>query len=84
LENKKKATALKYEKGKDNAPKLVAKGEGLIAEKILQIAEENGIFIKEDKELVEVLSTLDMYQEIPEELYKVVAEVLLYIYKSTK
>ncbi len=84
MDKKKKAAALKYEKGKDNAPKLVAKGEGLIAEKILQIAEENQIFIKEDKELVEVLSTLDLYQEIPEELYQVVAEVLVYIYKSTK
>ena len=84
MEKRKKAAALKYEKGKDNAPKLMAKGEGLIAEKILQIAEENQIFIKEDKELIEVLSTLDLYQEIPEELYQVVAEVLVYIYKSTK
>ncbi len=84
MEKRKKAAALKYEKGKDNAPKLVAKGEDLIAEKILQIAEENQIFIKEDKELIEVLSTLDLYQEIPEELYQVIAEVLVYIYKSTK
>lgn len=78
----KKAIALKYEKEKDNAPKVVAKGKGIVAQKIIEIAEENGIYIKEDPELVEILSTLDIYEEIPEELYKAVAEILVFIYKN--
>ncbi len=78
----KKAIALKYEKGKDNAPKVVGKGQGEVAKRIIEIAEENGIYIKEDPELVEILSTLDLYEEIPEELYKVVAEILAFVYKN--
>ncbi len=81
MNNKKKAVALKYERKKDNAPKIIAKGQGLVAEKIIEIAKENGIHIEENPELVEVLSKLDLYQEIPEELYKAVAEILVFIYK---
>ncbi len=78
----KKAIALKYDRKKDDAPKVVGKGKGAIAEKIIQTAKENGIYIKEDPELVEALSSLDIYEEIPEELYKVVAELLVFIYKN--
>ncbi len=78
----KKAIALKYDKEKDNAPKVVGKGKGITAEKIIQVAEENGIYIKEDPELLEILSTLDFYEEIPEELYKAVAEILVFVYKN--
>jgi len=79
---KKKAVALKYETQKDTAPKVVAKGEGKIAEKIIQIAKEHGIPIQEDKDLVEVLSKLDVGEEIPIELYEVVAKIFAYIYKN--
>jgi flagellar biosynthesis protein len=75
-----KAAALKYDRYKDHAPRLVAKGRGKIAEKIIKVAKINGVPIKEDKELIEVLSALDLYQEIPEELYRAVAEVLAFIY----
>lgn len=75
-----KAAALKYTHGDDRAPKLVAKGKGLLAEKILDAARQHGIPIKEDKTLVEILSSLDLYQEIPPELYKAVAEILAFIY----
>ncbi len=78
----KKAIALKYEREKDNAPKVVAKGKGVVAQRIIEIAEENGIYIKEDPELIEILSTLDIYEEIPEELYKAVAEILVFVYKN--
>ncbi len=78
---RKKAAALKYERGKDRAPKLVAKGSGLVADKIIEKAEEYGIFIKEDKDMVEVLATLDLYQEIPESLYQAVALILAELYK---
>jgi flagellar biosynthesis protein len=79
-----KAAALKYSKGADSAPKIVAKGRGLVAEKIIALAREHGIPIREDRNMVEVLSTLDLYEEIPPELYKAVAEILAFIYKMSK
>ena len=76
-----KAAALKYNRGDASAPKMVAKGRGKVAEKIVEIAKAHNIPIKEDKDLVEFLSTLDLYQEIPEELYKAVAEIIAFIYE---
>ena len=75
-----KAAALKYRHGKDSAPKLMAKGRGEIAKKIIETAKAHNVPLKEDKELVEFLSMLDLYQEIPPELYKAVAEILAFIY----
>lgn len=80
----KEAAALKYKQGEDPVPRLVAKGKGKVAERIIEIARSHGIYIKEDKQLVEILSCLDMYQEIPEELYKAVAEILAFIYSMNK
>jgi len=71
---------LKYEHGEDTAPRLVAKGRGELAEKIIEIAKANGVPVREDKQLVELLSSLELYQEIPQELYKAVAEILAFIY----
>ena len=82
--NPEKAAALKYRHGKDNAPKLIAKGRGKVAEKIIEIARTHGIPIQEDKELVEFLSMLDLYQEIPPELYRAVAEILAFVYSLNK
>jgi flagellar biosynthesis protein len=76
----KKAVALKYERGKDAAPKVTAKGTGLIAEKILEIAEKEGIPITEDPDLVTALARLDFYDQIPPELYQAVAEILAFAY----
>ena len=81
---KRKAAALKYQHGTDAVPRLVAKGEGYIADKIIALAKEHGIPIHEDRNLVEVLSTLDLYETVPPELYKAVAEVLAFIYRMTK
>jgi flagellar biosynthesis protein len=78
----KKAVALKYAPDKSSAPVLIAKGKGHMAETILQKAKENGIPVQEDASLVEVLSKLDLDQEIPAELYQLVAEVLSFIYRS--
>jgi flagellar biosynthesis protein len=83
-DRRKKAAALRYRHRKDSAPRVVAKGSGLIAEKILQIAKEHNIPIKEDVHLVNVLSTLDLYQEIPPELYRAVAEILVFVYRMAK
>ncbi len=82
MKNKqKKAAAIKYEQGKSNAPRMVAKGRGLMADKIVELAKEFNIPIKEDKELVEMLSALELNDEIPPELYKAVAEILAFIYR---
>jgi flagellar biosynthesis protein len=82
-ERQNKAAALKYRPGVDSAPSIVAKGRGSIAEKIIALARKHGIPIREDRDMVEVLSTLDMYEEIPPELYKAVAEILAFIYKMS-
>lgn len=79
-----KAVALRYDREKERSPRVVAKGRGLIAEKIIEIAREHGITIYEDKELIEILSRIEMYQVIPAELYQVVAEVLAFVYRMNK
>jgi len=77
---RKKAAAIRYDTDQDKVPKLVAKGQGVVADKIIEKAKEHDVHIKEDKDLVEALSTLDLYDEIPEELYKVVAMLLAELY----
>ncbi len=77
----KKAVALKYEMEKDNAPIVIAKGERLTAERIIEIARERGIYIHEDAELVSLLSKVELGMEIPEVLYRAVAEVLAFVYR---
>ncbi len=81
--DQKKAAALRYNIRKDSAPRLTAKGKGWMAEKIIEIAKEHHIPLKEDPHLIEILSTLDLYEEIPSDLYKAVAEILIFIYKIT-
>jgi flagellar biosynthesis protein len=81
---RRQAAALSYEQGKDSAPTLVAKGKGAVADKILEIARHHGIPIREDRELVQMLSSLDLYQEIPPDLYRAVAEILAFLYSLNK
>ena len=83
MEYKKKAVALKYDRAKDNAPKVKAKGEGEIAKNIIKIATENDIPIREDADLVELLAKVEVDREIPPNLYKAVAEVFSFLYKMT-
>lgn len=80
----KKAVALKYTPGQSEAPIVVAKGQGAVAEAILQKAKDNGVAVQEDAALVEVLSKLDLDQQIPPELYQLVAEILSYVYQSDR
>lgn len=80
----KKAVALQYEVGQDRAPRVTAKGRGLIAEKIIEVANEHNIPLHEDKEMVQVLDALDLDTEIPAELFRAVAEVLAFIYRMNK
>jgi flagellar biosynthesis protein len=76
-----KAAALKYDRGKDVAPKLAAKGRGSIAEKIIETARAHGVPVHQDADLVEVLEKVEIDTEIPLEVYAVVAEVFAYLYK---
>ena len=76
-----KAIALKYDVKMDSAPRITAKGRGDIAEKIIEIAEENNVPLYQDKNLVQVLEALDLETEIPPDLYRAVAEVLAFIYR---
>ena len=75
------ATALKYRPPEDSAPRLVARGRGEIAERILDLAREHNIPIREDPDLIAVLSQLDLDKEIPAELYKPIAEILSFVYR---
>ncbi len=82
--DRKKAVGLKYDAIKDRAPKVIAKGSGKVAERIIDIAQKAGVPIHENNDLVELLSKLDLYEEIPEEAYRVVAEILAWVYKLNK
>jgi flagellar biosynthesis protein len=75
----KKAVALSYDEGADEAPRVVASGSGLVAERIVQTAREAGVAIQENPALVEALAALDLGEQIPAELYPVVAEVLVWV-----
>ncbi len=81
---RKAAVAVKYDREVMKAPRVVAKGRGLIADRLIGIARQNGIPIVEDKLLVDMLDSLDVNQEIPGELYQVVAEILVAVYRAEK
>lgn len=76
------AAALKYNSQKDAAPKVIAKGRGTIAEKIIDLAKKNNVPIRSDPSLVQILSKLDIDEQIPVELYKAVAEILAFVYAA--
>ncbi|MDX1914265.1 MAG: EscU/YscU/HrcU family type III secretion system export apparatus switch protein [Methylophilus sp.] len=74
------AIALAYESG-DYAPRVVAKGKGLIAEQIIALAKQNQVFVHESKDLVALLMQVDLDQHIPPELYLAIAEILAWLYQ---
>lgn len=74
----KKAVALQYDENKDAAPVIVASGMGYVAEKIVEIANDNGVPVYEDNSLATVLTQLDLGTEIPEELYQAVVDIYAY------
>jgi flagellar biosynthesis protein len=75
------AVALSYATKRDNAPRLVAKGRGYLADKILELARLHNIPVRHDKKLLQILSRLDLEEEIPPEVYRAVAEILAFIYR---
>lgn len=74
----KSAIGLLYEAGK--SPEVVCKGFGELADEIIELAKEKGIMIHEDAELASTLNQLDLHQEIPKELYYVIAELIAFSY----
>ncbi len=82
IPTKKKAVALRYDTSQDAAPKVVAKGTGEIAEKIIALAKEHGVPIQEDADLVEILAKLNLNADIPPDTYLIVAEILAFIYRA--
>lgn len=76
------AVALSYEPASGDAPKVVAGGHGAVAEQILQIAFANGVKVREDADLAELLSAIDIDTEIPVEAFAAVAEILIYVYRA--
>ena len=80
----KKAVALRYDREHDSAPAVIGKGAGLMAEKIIALAREHGIPIHPDSDLVEVLSRLNINENIPPDTYIMVAEILAFIYRTNQ
>lgn len=74
--------ALRYDTEHEDAPRVMATGEGFIAEQIVRIALDNGITVHKDSDLVEILSKLDIDALIPLEAFAAVAEILSYIYRT--
>jgi flagellar biosynthesis protein len=74
------AVALAYQNG-ESAPKVIARGRGLIAQAIIERAKEHGIFVHESQELVGLLMQVELDEHIPPELYLAVAELLAWIYR---
>lgn len=76
------AVALHYDR--KGAPRVIAKGKGTIGAKIIEVAKANNIPIEENEVLAGALSNVELGDEIPAELYKAVAEVLVFVLKLTK
>ncbi len=83
LQKDTKAIALQYNKEKDNAPKIVAKGSRYLADEILNIAQKHNIPIKKDEDMVMMLDQIEVNREIPPNMYKAVAEIFSFIYNIT-
>lgn len=76
------AVALGYDAQKHNAPIVTAKGQGEIAQKIIQLALDNNIEIRQDADLIQILRAVDINEEIPLEAFAAVAEIISYIYRQ--
>lgn len=78
------AIALKYQRGDDNAPRVIAKGSGLMAQRILDLAEQAGVPLHQDQDLASLLKNVELNQSIPPELYDAVARVLSFVYSTDR
>lgn len=78
------AAVLKFDKEVDEAPRVVAKGRGYVAEKIIETAREHGVYLQEDPVLLENLLDIDLGDCIPPQLYAVIAEILVFVWQIDK
>jgi len=78
------AVAIRYDAAKDDAPRLTAKGQGHVAERIIELARQHNIPVRSDKALIQILSQLDIDRHIPPELYKAMAEILAFVYSANE
>lgn len=79
---KKTAVALKDSEGGQKIPRIAAAGRGFIAEKILELAFENNIKVREDSDLAELLTSIELDSPIPSEAFMAVGEILSYVYQA--
>lgn len=79
-----KAVAVRYNIEQEAAPRVLAKGQGPVAERIIATAREHGIPLHEDRDLVHLLGALDLDVEVPPALYKAMAEVLAHLYRANR
>lgn len=79
-----RAVALMYNVHDDSTPRVAAKGTGLFAEKIIEIARKHDIPIRKDRNLLALLAKVDVMDEISPELFAVVGEILTFIYKMNE
>ena len=82
LPKKKTAVALSESEGGKKVPRISAAGRGKIAERILELAFENGIKVREDSDLAELLTTIELDSPIPSEAFMAVGEILSYVYQA--
>jgi flagellar biosynthesis protein len=82
--SQKKAIAIEYDPSKGGVPVIAAQGKGYIAQKIIELAEQNGIPMEEDASLVSNLIDLDLGEAVPPQLYAVIAEILLFLEEMEK
>lgn len=80
----KRAVALRYDPERDKAPKLVAKGKGVLADQILALARKNYVPIRQDPNLVQILSRLNVDREIPPQLYRAIASIIAFLYRVNR
>ena len=81
-DHRRRAVALRYDEDNESAPRVLAKGHGDIAERIIALAQEHGIPLHEDRDLVRLLGVLDLDIEVPPQLYRALAEVLAHVYRA--
>jgi flagellar biosynthesis protein len=75
------AVALRY-LADDQAPRVVAKGQGILAEEVIRRAREAGVYVHQSRELVSMLMHIDLDRHIPPELYVVIAEILVWLHRT--
>jgi len=78
------AVAVRYDPQKESAPRIVAKGRGQIAEKIIELAKASGVPVHSDPDMTRLLAAVELFDEVPPVLYAAVAEILVWVYRANQ